>query len=826
MADIYKLAKYYDNFAGLDLRSADISQNPQSATSMINADFRESGSLSKRQGYQLAATDTKGGFGSAVYQNVNSSGVASEEFITIDQNLFKLSEDSFTITYSPGDGTTGKYEMYYDTTNSNFYFDIYNNAGTRVLNHTIGNGYSGSNQTVTQLTTAIDALASIAATAASVAGGENAAFIPITAGQVTLEDGVAATITFKYYTQIDTPSTYSNPFSTFYGQRTSTEFENASFAQLNNILYISTGHNDLHKYDGLRVYKAGLPVPTTPVAGAEGAGSLDTTAAYSWKYTYIYKDAKGNEIEGTPSSTLSFTTTGASKSYSMSLTNLQETSGYNIDQAKVNGNQNGVSTITVDSGHGLTTGDYVYLQDGVTSSVVSRKVTATAATTITIDGAVVNVLDNAVISCLKLALYRTQGAGTLFYLSKELTNDTDNNTQSYDDGLADSSLGAEFVEPIKPHGAPVAGKYLRSWRNQLIVSGDLDSRNTVYYSDIENPEYFPPADNSFNVDSAVTGIRELDNFLFIFRSNAIHVVSGDFGTDQFEVDIFSNQGIGCQAFHTIVEVDKAVWFLHTEGVYGILGSELVEISKPIKPRFTRPGVTFSLKQAIAYNWSDKNKYMLYLPNLPLDPTYSSDTSSKIYIFNYYERHKAWYEWSNFNFLGGIQKFDNDLFFIRRAKPSSTVYEHTQRVSNTYTKADYMDHDTAISFTYKTHWETLGEPAMFKKFLRLKVYAIDDTLQDFEMDSFTLSVAVYGNFLNSELGSFDMDFSGGSEGYGSFGWGAAPWGEILLPDLKNRLLSKKLKSQQLEFTNSVAKENILISGYELEVVAPFKPAIKE
>ena len=67
---------------------------------------------------------------------------------------------------------------------------------------------------------------------------------------------------------------------------------------------------------------------------------------------------------------------------------------------------------------------------------------------------------------------------------------------------------------------------------------------------------------------------------------------------------------------------------------------------------------------------------------------------------------------------------------------------------------------------------------------------------------------------------------GAVGWGSFEWGGTPWGEILLPDVKTKLLSKKLRSQQLEFTNSTAKENVLISGYELEVNAPYKGFIKE
>ena len=815
------LLKFYRNFAGLDLRSPDISQQPEAATEMMNAIIRPSGAISKRKGAQLA-TKSIGGYGATTFDNVDDDGDVAEEFLTIDENLYKLNTGSYTITYSPGDSTIGSYEVYYDEDDATFYFDLYDSTDTRVLHYAMGNGYSGTNRTFTELCTAISAVSDFAAVAPTTAAGENATFTPVTADKVSLSDGVAATLNFVYYTEVDKPSTYDNPFSAFYALRTNTNFENATFTSLNQVLYIAAASTALHKYDGLRVYKAGLPKPTTPTDSAGGGGSLFYSAGevYKWKYTYTYIDAKGNQIESEPSETTDYTTTAGSESRTIVLTNLQETSGYNVSQAVVNGNQTGVNTITVDSTSGLKVGDYVYLLDGVTSTVVSRKITAIPnATTFTIAGDAVNVLDNAVISCILITLYRTNKDGTLFYVSKELMNDTDNNTQSYDDGTADASLGAEFVEPIKPHGLPPQGKYIRAWRSQLVISG-TDSTNTVYYSDIENPEYFPEADNSFTVSTKVTGIREHDAILYVFKEKSIDIVSGDFGVDQFQVDTVSNIGIGCAAHATIQEVNKTIWFLANDGIYALSGSEMQEMSKQIKPRFVRPDVTLSLKQSIAYNWVDQDKYMIYIPNLTVNPTYSSD-DSKIYVFDY-GLYNAWSEWNNFNYLGGISALNNALYFVRRVNS----YQNTLKVSETQSAADYLDHDQPIEFTYRTHWETAGEPAIFKKFLRLKVYSLDPTLQDFEMDTFQLTMNQYGNFLVDSIGEVTLDFSGGNEGWGEAGWGEVPWGESLLPDIKTKLNSSKLRSVQFKFSNSNYKENVLLSGYEVELNAGYKTHLKE
>ena len=231
----------------------------------------------------------------------------------------------------------------------------------------------------------------------------------------------------------------------------------------------------------------------------------------------------------------------------------------------------------------------------------------------------------------------------------------------------------------------------------VTITGDPSATNTVYYSDIESPEYFPPADNSFLVNTTVTGMRELDNLFFIFKEKSIDAVSGDFGTDQFEVDNISSEGIGCQAHASIQEVNKEIWFLSDDGVYVVSSQGLREASDPIRPRFI--GTDHSFKQAVAFNWTKENKYLLMLPTLNTDPSSANDTNSRIYVYNYFPRHAAWHEWRNFNFMGGISIVDNELFFTRRAKPDSTIYEHTQRLKNDGDENDYIDHDQAISFTY-------------------------------------------------------------------------------------------------------------------------------
>ena len=73
----------------------------------------------------------------------------------------------------------------------------------------------------------------------------------------------------------------------------------------------------------------------------------------------------------------------------------------------------------------------------------------------------------------------------------------------------------------------------------------------------------------------------------------------------------------------------------------------------------------------------------------------------------------------------------------------------------------------------------------------------------------------------------MDFAGLSGGgWGVAPWGTSTWGSNILQGLKTKLPSGKTRSLLLNFENNNANENVLISGYELEIATPYGTEIKE
>jgi hypothetical protein len=818
----YTVNKYYRNIKGLDLRVSDLLRDQDAATEAINVMYRQTGAISKRNGYQIKLDNNVGGAGLIKYNNVEiGTGTITEELLALDDNLNKLTERTFTITYA-GSGDA-YYDFYLDPTTQDFYFDLYED-NVRVLNQSLGTGKGASDTTVVQLDTAVDAVTDFSMTYTGT-GATPAAFAEL--GRIVTVSSSGTDVTYYEWSTVDTPGTYSDPFTNHWGTRNNADFENASSAQLQEALYIANGYDVLHKYDGNRVYKAGLPQPGT-LSDSSGAGGSLSAGDYQWKVVYEHTDAKENVVTSADSEILTVTATG-SDSVDITIPNIQASTGYGMAQGQVNGAQASVNTITLDSGHEFKINDQVYIDDGVSGEVVKRKVTATTTTSITVNGDAVTVADNDYISQCKIILYRTKVDGTLFYLSKELINDSSSASQDYDDGLADSSLLIEKTEPIKLRSLPPTCRYIDTWRNQIVLTGDKDDVNTVYYSDFEIESF--PLDQSFITEARLgggnSGIKSLDNTLFIFKPRSIITVTGDLGTDNFQVDALGDDGIGCVAHATIQEVEGNLWFLAKRGIYSVNRSGYTKQSDRVEPRFENSN--YKEKRATAFYWIEKDIYMVQLPFFLEDGSsnmYIDENNSFIMVYDLYR--EAWLQWNKMNIASGVATLNGSLYFsnIDEDPVSLNANAYLYKVLDSGLEEDYADHENAITLTYKTHWEALGNPSIYKKFLRMKLHALDGTINDFETDKFTVTITTEHDYVPSTESSFSLDFSGGSLGWGESPWGEFIWGESRLEQLRSKLKSKKAKALRSVFTNSTIHENILISGWEYEIASSYDVQIKE
>ena len=845
MAINSQIYKSFQNFSGLDLRSSDLLRDKTAATAMLNADFRDTGALNKRKGYKIRSRFDFGASGPVstgmtAFDNIDlDTGTATEELLATGSKLWKLSTETITITHSPsGAAEVPTFSVKLNPTTNVMEFILYED-GNAVSTIGLGTGKAASDKSISGLETDIDAVTRFACSTPVSVGNEKAAFIPV---QKDVQfSSNTATFDVSYWEEIAVPDSSSLvPFSTHYARMNQADFENNCFMDLNNVLYISNGYDNLMKYDGNRVYRAGMSqaANVTPSNGTDGTTFTAGQIAF-YRAVYEYTDAKGNVITGQLSDNKTLTVTdggsGGRNALNINVDTVANTSGFNTDQGTVNGDQVGVTTITVASGHDIKANDYVYLADGVTSSVVSRRVTSVTATTIVIDGAAVNVLNGEIISNIKVSLYRnglpasSSVSTDLQYLVDEKVNNTGAGALAFVDSVLDRTTGIQLIEPIKEHGLPPKCKYMTSWRGQLILGGKVDSVTSIYYSDIDSPEYFPSADNEFKVNTAITGLATLDNLLYVFQEHAISGITGDLSADNISVNEVSREGIGCSAHHTLAEVQGRVWFLSDEGVFSIGSDGMKEESSPIKPKFG-PTNPFTFKQAVAINSTKDDKYILFMPkltNVSGERIASDNVDSETYVYDYYR--KAWLEWNKFNLMGGIATYNDNLYFIPRITNSIATFKfdsYLHQVSQQNIEDDYADHEEATNFSYSTHWEALGDPSVWKKFLRIKMHALDTSINTFESDSFVLTVAAAHNYQTDAVATLTIDYSGGALGWGLGPWGEFPWGEPRLLSSKKKLASKKVRSHRLTFSNSVVHENVLISGYELQLVTPYQEGMKE
>jgi len=685
--------------------------------------------------------------------------------------------------------------------------------------------------TLAQLDTAISALTGFTAT---VTGDSTvpAAFLPITRDHDLSATGSDLSASTGAWTQLYSP--VADPLLGSDTNKNAVNFENVSTTQIQNCVYFANGYNEILKYDGNSLYRAGLPSVASLTAAIGGAGAI-TGTNYLYRARYIQYDAAGNIVEGNVLGTSNLLNPVA-QNITVTVANVQAATGFNTNAAIVNGNQVGVTTITVDAFHTMQVGDVAYFLDGASSQYVERSVTAVGGTTITISGAVVNVLDNAVISNnLRIGIYRSESGGatpTIFFLVAEIPNNSFASTQVYTDSTADAGLGALLVEPITDRSPPSRGKYISVFRNQLVISGNINFPNTVFYSDIENPEYFPDGVNEFDVDTtigdSVTGISPNNEVFIVFKGSSIHVVSGSLADANFRVDQLTSD-IGLAAHATIQDVRGRLVFLSDRGVYAMVGGQLPEhIGEKIEPTFdVSASLTdeeiFKLKRAVGFNDRNNERYILFLPAESTTNSLNHPNENSL-IFAYDYHRQAWLKWDNINMAGGMSSVGMSTFFTERRyfSGTGTVKTYLYRVNDLNDAFDYQDNIVPIDFRYASVWEALGEPSVLKRFTRIRLFALDEIPNN----EVNLTLQTEINYIRDAVNAeFQFELTGG--GYGIVAYDSVtPYGDPQENASKHRLGQGRVRSLRVIFLNENAQENVNITGWELEIAAPFRPAFKQ
>lgn len=843
MATNYQFVKRYENFQGVDYKSSDLKFPELNATELQNVDFTQIGSIQKRKGFQAIAPSV-GGCGIFTYRGYSATGAEEIEVIEVDTGLWRMGESTLTVTYT-GAATSASISIFYDVATSQYRCQMQEGT-TQVLDYALGVGVDeASPVTVANLITQINAVTGFTASASG-ATTSPAAFLDIVPSHNLITS--AMTSISRYWTAIYTPITLLPGNSTY---KNDVEFENTSGVQLQNCIYLANGYDEVIKYDGHMAYRAGIPEPVAfTYSTANFAGGI-RGSNYSYKVQYIQKDHQRNECAGNytmPTNSVGgsiYWTNATDQQVTLVVPQIGSTTGFNTNCAIVNGAQSLVTTITVDTNgapgtHTLQVGDTAYFYDSVSAAHVEREITARTNTSITIAGAAVTVADNAVISNnLRILIYRSKDTGsatvfpTVWYKVDEIPNNSFVSTANYLDAKADTNLGAIFLEPLTDRSPPVKGRYVSAFQNLMVTAGNLSNVNEVSVSDSENAEYFPVPDNQFLVNDIfgdkITGISPSNELFVVFQRRGIHVISGEIANGQFRVDQIAND-VGCAAHASIRDIRGSLFFMSLSGPRVLQGGQIPQglgryeqnpyISR-IDPVFDQSDEIdstkiYQLKRAIGFHDRIGQRYACFVPceTVTTGLRYAN-SNSKVFVYDY--QRDAWLEWTNMNMSGGVAALNDYIYFDERrfSSVTSTVRTYTYKIHNTGTYMDYADNTAALDAYWKSPWDFMGEASILKSFLAIRIFSTEEVENEY-----TITLKTERDWIKDTETEVTVDVGAG--GYGVDRWDLDAYGSPADPTTTKKLNNNRIKALRVIFQNSEMQKNFLVSGYELEVAAPYKP----
>jgi len=776
------------------------------------------GSILMTDGTLTIQDDAEGGF-------IGDVGVGT--------NTIDYSTGSYTVTFI---GVTGSVVASYRSTLQE-QFDA-----------SMGKGFNVS--TPFTISNLVSLLSGISGVTVSTTGDTNqpGAFLEVTE-ETVIADGQSVTLNWFYWESVN--RTVASTFSGLAAQINNDDFRIATFASYEETVYIASRYDEVQKYDGQTVYRAGMPRGATPVLVAfnTGAGTV-TDGAHDYYVTYEQIDATGRLVEGRTSVPAEITTAG-NQDVNVTVANLIQGSGWNTNGAVVQGTQVGVNTINVDDGsggvHSLQVGDQAYFQ--VTAGTyTTRTITAVTANTITIDGAAVDVTDNAPISNnLKINIYRTSAGGTEPFLLVTLANDSYSATQVFADTIPDATAeaGRRYVFPAREPDPPPRVGVVIPFGRQLIFTDDPVNDDFVWFSDITqlgapNPEYVPEATNNFVVpsnDDDVTGAGVSGSTLLIFKDKSIYAVNGDLLNNQYLVtSIAPGSNIGCVTHHTIVSVGGLIYFLHTNGVYAIAETQLyptdsfgnpipltIMVDRIFREDNFEQDERYVLKRATATNYTKDNQYLLFLPAEEQSGPRASNNNSRVLCYDY--QGKNWFEWTRVDAGGGWYVLDDNLYWQDRKRKNATITSKKYKQHRKYRLIDNVDHVTPTRVTWESSWEDTGQPRVRKKFVR-SILLFDDISSIYQQNIPTLCFTSYKDWVEGrESTRADIMQKINSTKWSTDHWSWLKWSgyqdSFITVPLKGGTVAKSLKiALQLNTINT----SFRLQGFQQEIAPDFRRTV--
>ncbi len=493
-------------------------------------------------------------------------------------------------------------------------------------------------------------------------------------------------------------------------------------------------------------------------------------------YCYFWNSATSTYIarKVTAIQTQSITFNGAVASVTTAVPGVHKVRfGFNLRGANVSVlPATNLSTITVDAGHTVVVGDWVWINDVTSGVTKSVKINAITATTIGWDATKYGSMNAGVqwVSvgyCLRI--YRTKNGGATFYKVGESPLGESISTQLIDN-TADTALGEAFDFPLpgsEPYLLPRA-KFLCLHQGCLILAGDYENPNTVSIALPGEPEFYPAGSGAFDIAPTITGpvtaiASDSQDSLAVFKANAYYDVQGDITTPgAYSIRTVTEGDYGISSHASISKVKGLLIGVGLLGIIAIRDGQLItEPGDLISPAFIG-NTNISFSKAIACNDWSRRHYSIYIPDL----TANQITNSLSFISAYNDKG----QWFNWHYSlgqepsGGSIVHDERNYHLSRSLNGTTVAKagnvfRSLKVEELGAFA-YVDNAVAISYNIEPQWIHLNEPSIDKQIVQIRAYSIVSSYEVFV--PFTLNGSTYRNFQTATFDSvFSMPFSSSS-----------------------------------------------------------------
>lgn len=318
-------------------------------------------------------------------------------------------------------------------------------------------------------------------------------------------------------------------------------------------------------------------------------------------------------------------------------------------------------------------------------------------------------------------------------------------------------------------GVPVSGvgeigKYAVWHKSMNFVAGMTTYPSRVYISALADPEDFTSADYiTVNPEDGniITGLGSLQDFVVVFKSQGIYLISGDSPTTASLTQ--RSKDIGCLSHFSIAEGKSAsgqpvVYFLGN----GIDGAPAIYMFDSVTVKRISDDIQTELEELNVQQLSkaagiwDINKYKVSIP----DGAATTNDKELVYypdidqwVVNTGKRPGHYIVYEGGNDIGNT--------FFADSNNSGLVYQDNSGV---------VDQDTLISFTWQGRSEDDGEPYMDKKWK--KMWITTNTIGDTQMSAF--ASVDEANFIYIGALSLSSSTQWGDSGI-TWGDGVTIWG---------------------------------------------------